>query len=405
MTPGILGRIKAALGLTGSEGPDGRPRVSPDSLDGLAAALGLSNEEGWKVRIEGARTWMPADAPADVAVSTERLNRILSVAPADLIAAVQGGAGLRAVAERLAADRTWVALDPPGLPDRTLGSVLATGTAGAVRHRFGPIRDQVLGTTVVTGDGRIVRAGGVVVKNVAGFDLSKVQIGGFGAFGVIAETNLRLRALPAARQTMLAIGELDPLANAARALVDAGIDAVTLELVSPGPPGSLGWWLLMVIAGTEEGVRAEAERARRVAADLSWEVLSGPAGTAFQSAAAEAALDGPVTIRLGVLPQSIPEVADLLADRLGPGRLSASAGRGGLRWTGHPSADALITLRRELATREIPVTVERGPWSVRAKTGHFGAFREGVRPLSDRVRAVFDPAGRLMTPIEGSVDG
>ena len=400
MTPGILGRIKATLGLTGSEGPDGRPRISPDSIDGLAAALGLANEQGWRVRIEGARTWMPADAPADLALSTERLNRILSVAPSDLVASVQGGATRRAVAERLAAHRTWVAIDPPGSPDRTLGSILATGTAGAVRHRFGPLRDQVLGTTVVTGDGRIVRAGGIVVKNVAGFDLSKIQIGGFGAFGIIAETNLRLRALPAAHRTLLAIGDLDPLANAARALVDAGIDAVTVELVSPAATGSLGWWLLVDIAGTEEGVLAEAERARRVGADLVFEVLSGPAAAAFQSAIAEAALDGPVTIRLGVLPQSIPEVADLVVERLGPGRLSASAGRGGLRWTGHPAAGMLITLRHQLAAREIPVTVERAPWSFRAKTGHFGAFREGVRPLSDRVRAVFDPTGILMAPLD-----
>lgn len=403
MTPGILGRIKA-LGLGGSEAPDGRPRVSPDSVDGLAAVLGLANEQGWKVRIEGARTWMPADAPADLAVSTERLDRIVSVAPSDLVAAVQGGATRRAVAERLAAHRTWVAIDAPGSPDRTLGSILATGTTGAVRHRFGPLRDQVLGTTVVTGDGRIVRAGGVVVKNVAGFDLSKVQIGGFGAFGVIAETNLRLRALPAGRRTLLAIGDLDLLANAARALVEAGVDAVTVELVSPATTGSASWRLLVEIAGTEEGVLAEAERARRIGADLVWEVLSGPAGAAFQSAIAEAALDGPVTIRLGVLPQSIPEVADLMVERLGPGRQSASAGRGGLRWTGHPPPEALIALRHQLAAREIPVTVERAPWSFRAKTGHFGAFREGVRPLSDRVRAVFDPTGLLMAPLEGPGD-
>jgi FAD/FMN-containing dehydrogenase len=404
VTPGILGRIKAAIGLTGSEAADGRPRVSPDSVDGLAATLGLANEQGWKVRIEGARTWMPADLPADLAVSTERLSRILSVAPSDLVAAVQGGATRRAVAERLGADRTWVAIDPPGSPDRTLGSILATGTAGAVRHRFGPLRDQVLGTTVVTGDGRVVRAGGVVVKNVAGFDLSKLQIGGFGAFGVIAEANLRLRALPPARRTLLAIGELDPLANAARALVEAGIDAVTVELVSAAPAGSSAWWLLLEIAGTEEGVLAEAERARQIGADLAWEVLSGPAATAFQSAIANAALEGPVTIRLGVLPQSIPEVADLVVERLGPGRQSASAGRGGLRWTGHPLREALIALRRQLATREIPVTVERAPWSFRAATGHFGGYREGVRPLSGRVRAVFDPSGLLVAPLEGPGD-
>ena len=254
MTPGILGRLKSTLGPIVSEGRDGRPRVAPDSIDGLATALGLASEENWRVRIEGGRTWMPDDAPADLAVSTECLNRIASVAPSDLVATVQAGATIRAVSERLAVHRTWLAIDPPGSPDRTLGSVLATGTAGGVWHRFGPVRDQVLGTTVVTGDGRVVRAGGIVVKNVAGFDLSKIQIGGFGAFGIIAEANIRLRALPAARRTLLATGELDGLANAAAALVTASIDAMTIELVSPATTGATGWRLVVEIIGDRKSV-------------------------------------------------------------------------------------------------------------------------------------------------------
>ena len=402
MTPGILGRLKSTLGPGVSEGRDGRPRVAPDSIDGLAAALGLASEENWRVRIEGGRTWMPDDAPADLAVSTECLNRIASVAPSDLVATVQAGATIRAVSERLAVHRTWLAIDPPGSPDRTLGSVLATGTAGGVRHRFGPVRDQVLGTTVVTGDGRVVRAGGIVVKNVAGFDLSKIQIGGFGAFGIIAEANVRLRALPAARRTLLATGDLDAVANAAAALVTASIDAITIELVSPAATGATGWRLVVEIIGTDDAVAAEAERARQVGSDLTWDTVTGAAAVTLRSALAEAALEGPVTIRAGVLPASIPDLADLVVEALGSGRITASAGRGGLRWSGHASAAKLVALRQTLAAREIPVTVERAPWPFRAETGHFGAFREGVRPLSGRVRAVFDPRAILMAPIDGA---
>lgn len=404
MTSGILGRLKSTLGSTVSEGRDGRPRVTPDSIDGLAAALGLAHGERWLVRVEGARTWMPDDAPADLAVSTERLNRIVSVAPADLVATVQAGATIQTVAERLAAHRTWIAIDPPGSPDRTLGSVLATGTAGGVRHRFGPVRDQILGTTVVTGDGRVVRAGGIVVKNVAGFDLSKVQIGGFGAFGIIAETNVRLRALPAARRTLLATGDLDLLANAAAALINANIDATTVELVSPAATGAAGWRLVVEIAGTHEAVLAETERVRQVGSELDWSAVTGTAAVALRAALAEAALEGPVTIRAGVLPASIPDVADLIIETLGLGRITASAGRGGLRWAGHSTPAKMIALRHALSAREIPVTVERAPWAFRRETGHFGAFREGVRPLSARVRAVFDPNGILMAPIDGPGD-
>ncbi len=405
MTSAILSRLKSALGQTISQDVDGRPRVTPDSVDGLAAALGLASEENWRVRIEGARTWMPDDAPADLAVTTVALNRIVSVAPSDLVATVQAGTTVRGLANRLAPHRTWLAIDPPGSPDRTIGSILATGSAGGVRHRFGPIRDQVLGTTVVTGDGRVVRAGGIVVKNVAGFDLSKIQIGGFGAFGIIAETNVRLRALPQARHALVATGDLDLLANTARALVDADIDAIAIELVSPAATGTTAWRLIVDIAGSDPGVAAEVERVTRLSAPLGWDAISAAGASSLRSAIAEAALDGPVTIRAGVFPSSIPDLADLMIAELGGGRMTASMGRGGLRWTGSARPDQLIALRHVLAAREIPVTVERAPWPFRAETGHFGGFREGVRPLSGRVRAVFDPGAILVVPIEGANGG
>ena len=94
-------------------------------------------------------------------------------------------------ARALAAQRLWLAIDPPGRPERSVGSVAATATAGPLREGFGPVRDHVLGCTVVTGDGRIVRAGGRVVKNVAGFDLAKLHVGGFGAFGITTSASAR----------------------------------------------------------------------------------------------------------------------------------------------------------------------------------------------------------------------
>ena len=155
----------------------------PDSADALSLVCRLAHDEGWKIRVEGHGTWLAADAPADLAVSTRALDRVLSVSPADLVATVQAGTPIEALRRRLADEGMWLALDPPGRPERSLGSVVATATAGPLRHGFGPVRDHVLGCTVATGDGRLVRAGGRVVKNVAGYDLTKLQVGGFGGFG------------------------------------------------------------------------------------------------------------------------------------------------------------------------------------------------------------------------------
>src|SRR5437867_4781196 len=217
MSNTVFTRLRALLGTTGVERDgDGMPRATPDTPDALTLVCRLAHEEGWKIRVEGRGTWLPSDAPADLVVSTCGLEQIVSVSPADLVATVQAGAPLEALRRRLADEGMWLALDPPGRPERSIGSVIATATAGPLRHGFGPVRDHVLGSTVATGDGRLVKAGGRVVKNVAGYDITKLHVGGFGGFGIIAEAHLRLRALPRADVTLVARGTRDTPSSAAR---------------------------------------------------------------------------------------------------------------------------------------------------------------------------------------------
>ncbi len=401
MSNPILEALKAIAGEGVSVGGDGLPRVAPGSLDGVATVMGQAFEQRWRVRVEGRGSWMPPDAPADLVLTTERLGRLLSVAPADLVATAQGGASIRAVRSALGNHRAWIPIDPPGSPDRTLGSILATGTAGPLRHRFGPIRDQILGTTVVTGDGRIVRSGGTVVKNVAGFDLTKIQVGGFSAFGIIAEMNLRLRAMPARRQTMVSRGGIESLLEAARAIVEANVELSLLELCSPALTGAAEWSLLVQALGTVEGVAAEIARVEATAS-IVFDHLEAAQADRLLTAIGDGWLECPVVVRAGVLAPGTPDLVDLIGETIGHGRLSASLGSGGLRWGGNPTAAHLRALRVRLAEREIPVTIERAPWAIRRAVGHFGAFREGVRPLTERVRAVFDPAHLLVAPLEGS---
>ena len=127
----------------------------------------------------------------------------------------------------------WLALDPPGRPERTVGSIAATATVGPLRAGYGPVRDHLLGCEVVTGEGRVIRPGGTVVKNVAGYDLTRLQVGGFGAFGVLTVLHLRLRARPSADTTLLARGPRDDLTRWARDLAEAGVRPAALEMVSP----------------------------------------------------------------------------------------------------------------------------------------------------------------------------
>jgi FAD/FMN-containing dehydrogenase len=402
MSETVVARLRALLGTGGVErDPDGLPRATPDSAEALSLVCRLAHDEGWKVRIEGHGTWLPADAPADLGVSTRALDQVISVSPADLVATVQAGTPFEALRRRLAEDGMWLAIDPPGRPERSLGSIVATGTSGPLRHGFGPVRDHILGCAVVTGDGRQVKAGGRVVKNVAGYDLTKLQVGGFGGFGIITEVHLRLRALPRADVTLMARGARDTLSSVARDLVESQILPSTLELLSPALAAEAEWVLAARFLGTDAAVQSDIRRLHSEG-ELAWTPLPTERTAGFWSTVARGSLAGPVTFRLGVLGNGVDEAIDLLAHDLDEGLVSAGPGSGMIRWTGEASVERLRAVRRAAAAREIPMTLERAPWSIRRALGHFGAYREGVGQLVGRLRDSFDPGQCLSVALEGA---
>src|SRR2546426_488338 len=244
----LLDRVRALLGsdaLLESAGPDGVPRVAPDSPDAVALLLGTAGEEGWRVRIEGAGPWMPSDAPCYLAPTTRRLDRVPAIEPQDLSATAEAGIGFDLLRHQLADRGVWLAIDPPGLGGRSVGSVVATATTGPLRQGFGPVRDHLLGVTFVTGDGRIVQSGGRVVKNVAGYDLTKLEAGGVGAFGVIVVVPLRLPAPPRADPTFVLEGSPEGLTQVAEDVAAGGLQPAGPELICPAPAspgvGAIRW--------------------------------------------------------------------------------------------------------------------------------------------------------------------
>lgn len=402
MSDSIHERLVHLLGPEGVErdARDGLPRAVPESDDALALVCQAAQDAGWRLRLEGAGSWLPADTPADLALSTRGLARLVSVSPADLVATVEAGITLEALRAELDRHQLWLALDPPGRPDRTIGSIVATGTSGPLRHGFGPVRDHVLGATVVTGDGRLVEAGGRVVKNVAGYDLTKLHVGGFGGFGVITELHLRLRARPATDLTLVASGGRHALSLAGRQLVEAQAGLVALELLSAGWAAQPEWALAARVTGTDAAVAAEAARLPQVTG-LAWQTLPAERAASFWSLVTRAPLASMVSIRLGALLDGVDDAIDLVLESLGEGMLSAGLGTGAIRWAGAAAAEPLRDLRKRAATREIPLTLERAPWELRRAVGHFGAYREGVGQLVGRLRDTFDPKGVIAVALEG----
>ncbi len=237
------------------------------TVDSRAATLAACSREGRAVEIEGGRTLRGMGRPCEraaVVLATVGLNALVEDAPADLTIAVQAGMTLRTLTAHLHAHGTHVAFDAPNAADATVGGTLAAGWLGPRRHLYGRPRDFVIGTTVVLADGTVARAGGMVVKNVSGYDMSRLYVGSFGTLAVLAQVNLKTSVLPpAARMFHLrlpegtrerAMGTLASLAVTPSAAFWLGGHTGTLD----GDDGSEGRISVLI-----EGTRAVLERATR----------------------------------------------------------------------------------------------------------------------------------------------
>jgi glycolate oxidase FAD binding subunit len=153
---------------------------------------------GYALRVCGGERWLDAGRPVDVyrKLSTRDLTGIVSYVPGDLTLTARAGTTLAELRDATAANKQWLALDPYGDDAGTIGATVVTASAGPLASSFGTPRDLVLGVEFVSGLGAVVRGGGRVVKNVAGFDLTRLMIGSWGTLGVVTEVTVRLHARP-----------------------------------------------------------------------------------------------------------------------------------------------------------------------------------------------------------------
>lgn len=176
----------------------------------------------------------------DVALSLKELNNVWHYEPADLTVSVEAGIKLGDFAQLLARDGLWLPLDPMGGARSSLGGILATNATGPLRLLYGAPRDMVVGMKIATTDGKIIKAGGRVVKNVAGYDLTKLLIGSYGSLGVIVEANLKLFPLPAARATFVfRLLSLDTARDLRRRIVNSPLTPMRMVLMNTEAEGLL----------------------------------------------------------------------------------------------------------------------------------------------------------------------
>jgi glycolate dehydrogenase FAD-binding subunit len=171
----------------------------------LASALRIANDAGLAVIPRGGGTklsWGNPPSRADFVLSTKRLDKILEHVWADMTVSVEAGCAVGALQSALAQHGQRLAIDVLSPKSATIGGILSTNDSGALRLRFGSLRDLIIGSTIALPDGTLASSGGKVVKNVAGYDMQKLVTGAFGTLGVITRAVFRLHPLPAEASTI-----------------------------------------------------------------------------------------------------------------------------------------------------------------------------------------------------------
>jgi len=391
------GRL-ARLGLGGD-----LPVALPTDRNQLAEVMKLAARDRLRVLPVGRASradWGGLPTGIDCAVSTARLDRLVEHAAGDLTVTAEAGMGFADLQRTLAGARQFLTLDPAYPEASTLGGILATADTGALRHRYGGVRDLVLGITFVRADGEIARAGGRVVKNVAGYDLMKLLTGAHGTLGIAVEITFRLQPLPETGGTVLIAGEAEPIADLVRALNASALTPERCDLFSATAARALGFDGPLLFAVRFAGIAAS------VAEQSALLVKDAPPGTTRRLAEDEEAAfweharllfwqgDPGVAVvgKWGVLPTAA--VAALVeAERLGAmGRIHAGGGVGVVRWQS-PDPQTIGQLRTFCREHSGTLSVLEAPRTCKQQIDVWGAV--GALALMGRIKNQFDPQGVL----------
>ncbi|MEP6953892.1 MAG: FAD-binding protein [Solirubrobacteraceae bacterium] len=339
---------------------------------GSAEEVGAVLRGGTPVRITGGGTKVGWGNPVEATeLSIAGLDAIVEHNEGDLTAILQAGAPLAAARDAFAGAGQMFALDPPD-DGATIGGVLATADSGPLRHRYGAVRDLVLGIQLATPDGTVSRSGSKVIKNVAGYDLAKLMAGAYGTLGVVCEVSIRLHPVPHEPLTVIVRGD-DPAALAARALelTHLPLEAEALDLRWSGGAGAV----LIRLAGPSAPERAKAIDGGELAGDDegAW-------------AAQRDAQRGPVVVRVSTTQTGLAALLGL-ARELGATCVARAAL--GLAWLRLDEADPATVDRIRGALPGAHCVLLDAPAELRRAVDPWGGL--AGETLMRRVKARFDP--------------
>jgi glycolate oxidase FAD binding subunit len=377
--------------------------LEPGDARTAAAMLQWASREGLTVVPRGSGTKLRSREArrADLALSTARLTSGVDHRAGDLTATLPAGGTLETMNGLLAHERQWLPLDPAAAARATIGGIVATNDSGPRRHRYGTPRDLIIGVELALASGRVARAGGRVVKNVAGYDLSRLVCGSFGTLALITTATFKLAPLPPASRTLVAsVPDAERLGTLVLALAASPLAPSAIEL--DAPPFELLVRFETVAAAADQQAADAAALCRHHGAAVA---LLDPAAEDRRWGALEARMwSGSATrLKLAVPPASVAAILEAV------GRITGAHGvecvLGGRAATGvlfvrlssdldaHPAV-VVESLGREVAARKGHLTVLDAPDGVPVRVDPWGDLGDAFGLLR-AVKARLDPAHTL----------
>jgi len=402
--------------------------VRPGTQDEAAKVLAACADANAAVIPWGGGTAMGLGNPprrADVAMPLDRLDRIVEFDAANLCATVEAGVTLAALQTALAQKREMLPLDPPAENKVTVGGLVAANLSGPSRLLYGTARDWVLGMRVALPGGERIHCGGKVIKNVSGYDMSKLFIGSLGTLGIITEVTFKLLPLPATQAAVVGLfPDLARATDVVRRTLESVLlpealdclDADATALVAPrlgleAPAGACG--LAVAVAGSRETVERQVRDFSALFRDaggramplpdgrsvLAWDAIRNifgllpvpPAGRVLCKIAVPIGRTGDLFASAGALARR-HELPVTVTAHAGSGVVWACYLLGPKAPPDEALADALEGLRREAEEAEGSLVLHDAPAPLKARVDAWGKPHDGFGVMK-RLKAEFDPRG------------
>jgi glycolate oxidase FAD binding subunit len=388
-----------------------RQVVEPTSAAELGGALATASRERHATVLRGGGTkvdWGRAPLAIDLVVSTTGLNTSIVHRHADLTATASAGVTLKRLNHELARYGQWLPIDS-AFDGATVGGIVATGDAGPLRHRYGTPRDLLIGVNLALADSRLVKAGGHVVKNVAGYDLGRLVSGSFGSLAAITDATFKLLPLPQASATLvIEYDDHERLARDVATISASQIEPTAFDVrVARADAGAVPYRLLLRVASSPSSVDGQIESARRMMASTSQIVRDESESALWTEQVQQPWSDAGAVVRLGWLPAKLGDVVTLVHEiqKIASGRVAMTGrvgvGAGLLTIDGDAMTQAAVVRRLRSSVFVGNVTVLRGSRELKSQVDVW-QVSPGTAKTLEAIKQSLDPAG-ILNPGRGPI--